>query len=86
MLEQVLEDQLDLSAASCDAQDAACACSLSASIHNGKLETTYDVQGDQLVVTTDSGDLRPSPFCVAGDQLEIKLESGMLAGLVVLER
>jgi len=86
MLEQVLEDQLDLKAASCDAQDSACACSLSTSVDNGKVETTYDVQDNQLVIMTQAGDLRPTPFCVAGDRLELKLESDMLAGLVVLER
>lgn len=86
MLEQVLEDQLDLKHASCDAQDTACACALSISVDNGKVETTYDVQGDQLVITTESGDLRPSPFCVAGNRLEVELGSDTLAGLVVLEQ
>jgi hypothetical protein len=86
MLEQVLKAQLDLRKAACSAQDDACACALSTTVDNGAIETTYEVKGDQLVVTTDSGELRPSPFCVAGDRLEIKVDSGALAGLVVLER
>lgn len=86
MLEQVLQEQLGLTDASCGAQDSACACALSTTLNPGSLETTYDVQGNQLVITTASGELRPSPFCVSGDQLELEVASDMLSGLIVLER
>jgi hypothetical protein len=85
MLEDILEQQLGLKAASCGVSELACDCSLSSSIES-RTDTTYDVQGKQLVITTDSGDLHASDFCVAGDRLEVKVESGTLAGLVVLER
>ena len=90
MLEPVLEDQLGLMAASCAATTRACACSLSTSEVSASSETTYAVKGNQLFITTSSGDMRPSAFCVTGNRLEVKVISdvlpGMVAGLVVLER
>jgi hypothetical protein len=83
LLADHFESESGMKAASCAAKGHTCECTLSGDEVSGSEDTDYEVRGHQLVV---GGTMQARDYCVTGDRLEIRIERGTLAGLLVLKR